>query len=184
MENKIIENKSIFFQGQHNRYEIKKLTKSKIKNVPNKLSQNDLLSDMHFDISFQLQFINNFCLDNDHSLNKICIQQLQHKINGYKHQDAKKPNYELYLKDMIDFESTITKLRECQLVCHYCLQNVLLLYKNQREPKQWTFDRIDNDIGHINSNVRIVCLQCNLKRKRQNDKNFLFTSQLKIQKLE
>ena len=86
-------------------------------------------------------------------------------------------------ENVIDLSGIIEELHKCKLVCYYCTQSVLLLYKNQRDPKQWTLDRIDNDIGHVKNNVHIVCLQCNLKRKRQNDKNFLFTSQLTINKL-
>jgi hypothetical protein len=49
-----------------------------------------------------------------------------------------------------------------------------------REMQQWTLDRIDNDKGHFSDNVEISCLECNLKRKKQNSEKFLFTKQIKI----
>jgi hypothetical protein len=54
------------------------------------------------------------------------------------------------------------------------------LYKLVREMQQWTLDRIDNDRGHFLDNVEISCLECNLKRKKQNSDKFLFTKQIKI----
>ena len=58
--------------------------------------------------------------------------------------------------------------------------NVLLFYKNVREEKQWTLDRIDNNSGHSNINTVIACLQCNLQRRNTNDKKFLFTKQMRL----
>lgn len=178
-----MDSKNITIQGQHNRYKMKKLTKSENKIKPNKLSFHHLLHDMHYDVSFQIQFIETMytCIVTDDPVYRLLYQQLQHKLNGYKHQDTKKGG--TISENVIDLSGIIEELHKCKLVCYYCTQSVLLLYKNQRDPKQWTLDRIDNDIGHVKNNVRIVCLQCNLKRKRQNDKNFLFTSQLKINKL-
>jgi hypothetical protein len=46
--------------------------------------------------------------------------------------------------------------------------------------KQWTLDRIDNDIGHNKNNLVIACLECNLKRKRTNKDKFMFTKNMKI----
>ena len=54
------------------------------------------------------------------------------------------------------------------------------MYNNVREKKQWTLDRLDNDIGHYNSNVVISCLECNLKKRRMNDDDFKFIKQMKI----
>ena len=53
-------------------------------------------------------------------------------------------------------------------------------YNNYRDKQQWTLDRIDNDLGHNNENVKIACLECNLKRRRINMEKFLFTKQLNI----
>ena len=58
----------------------------------------------------------------------------------------------------------------------------MLLYKNVREPKQWTLDRIDNNKPHNTDNVVIACLKCNLERRRRDDKKFLMSKQMKIMK--
>jgi hypothetical protein len=45
---------------------------------------------------------------------------------------------------------------------------------------QWSVDRINNDLGHNNDNYHLACLECNLKRRRRSDENFIFTKQLHI----
>ena len=42
-------------------------------------------------------------------------------------------------------------LLESKMKCKYCRESVFLLYKEVRDPKQWTLDRIDNNFGHNNS---------------------------------
>ena len=69
---------------------------------------------------------------------------------------------------------------ECQLKCYYCQIELNVLYDISREMKQWTVDRINNDLGHNKDNFYIACLECNLKRRRRSDDKFLFTKQLKI----
>jgi hypothetical protein len=55
-----------------------------------------------------------------------------------------------------------------------------ILYENVREPKQWTVDRINNDLGHNIDNYVLACLDCNLKRRCRSSDKFLFTKQLNI----
>ena len=57
-----------------------------------------------------------------------------------------------------------------------------LFYKQIRDKKQWTLDRIDNSVGHNSDNVIISCLECNLKRRTTEMDRFTFTKQLKIKK--
>jgi hypothetical protein len=57
---------------------------------------------------------------------------------------------------------------------------MFILYENVREPKQWTVDRINNDLGHNNDNFVLACLDCNLKRRCKSCDKFLFTKQLNI----
>jgi len=69
---------------------------------------------------------------------------------------------------------------KCQLKCRYCDVEMNLLYDISREKKQWTIDRINNDLGHILNNFHLACLECNLKRRRRTDEKYLFTKKLNI----
>ena len=62
-----------------------------------------------------------------------------------------------------------------KLSCHYCKCNLQILYNSTLEKKQWSLDRVDNDIGHNTDNVVISCLECNLQRRRTDMKKFEFT---------
>jgi hypothetical protein len=64
--------------------------------------------------------------------------------------------------------------------CIYCSEEVFILYERVRETKQWTLDRINNDIGHNSGNLVIACLECNLKRRRTNKDAFMFTKNMVI----
>ena len=64
----------------------------------------------------------------------------------------------------ITYDEIIEKLVLSKLKCYYCRCECLLMYKNVREKKQWTLDRINNNIGHHKNNVVICCLECNLKK--------------------
>ncbi len=74
-------------------------------------------------------------------------------------------------------------MSECKLKCYFCNCEMLLIYELTREMKQWTIDRINNEVGHNNDNFIIACLECNLKRKNKNVDSFLFTKQLNIIKM-
>ena len=61
---------------------------------------------------------------------------------------------------------------------------MFILYKNVRDKKQWSVDRIDNNLGHNIDNIVLACLDCNLKRRCKTSDKFLFTKQLNIIKQE
>jgi hypothetical protein len=112
---------------------------------------------------------------------KIVLQQINKKIYGYKQQDIIK---KLLNNDkFITLESVIDKLIECELKCYYCQYEMNVLYDISREMRQWTVDRIDNDLGHNVDNFYIACLECNLKRRRRSDDKFFFTKQMKLVKV-
>jgi hypothetical protein len=114
-------------------------------------------------------------------VSKIAIQQINRKIYGYKQQDVVKKL--LNEKTLITLQSIINKMVECELKCYYCSTEMNVLYDISREMKQWTVDRIDNDLGHNLSNYYLACLECNLKRRRRSDAKFLFTKQMKLVKM-
>jgi hypothetical protein len=111
----------------------------------------------------------------------LFLSELNHKIQGYKGQDLKK---ELHNPaTLICLTDVLEKLVSTQLTCSYCSKPVFVLYKQVRDPMQWTLDRIDNALGHTRANTCIACLKCNLQRRVMDAEKFTFTKKLKIQKL-
>ena len=45
--------------------------------------------------------------------------------------------------------------------CALCLIEMKWDWDLAGDPDQWTVDRINNDLGHIEENVRLTCLECN-----------------------
>ena len=134
----------------------------------------------NYDPTVQLQIITTDSSNNP--IYKTMMQQVQSKLNGYKSQDQVKRLYEP--DKIIDMPSTIQLLIRSQLKCYYCREPVQLLYEHVREPKQWTLERISNDIGHNRGNVEIACLSCNLRRRTMYHERFIFTKQLCIVKTQ
>jgi len=129
-------------------------------------------------------FNNNYTMITDtnmNSINSLLKSELIHKIQGYKGQDLKKEIHDT--KTLINLEDVLLKLCESNLSCFYCSKPLLVLYKNVREPLQWTLDRLDNDLSHTKENTCIACLKCNLQRRLMNADKFTFTKKLKINKV-
>jgi hypothetical protein len=114
-------------------------------------------------------------------LKSLIISELNHKIQGYKGQDLKKEIHES--ATLINLEDVLEKLVAGQLTCCYCANPVMVLYKNVRDPLQWTLDRMDNALSHTKENTCIACLKCNLQRRVMNVDKFTFTKKLKIKKV-
>jgi len=74
----------------------------------------------------------------------------------------------------------IEKLYTSGLKCYYCNCDLLILYNKKRDNTQWTLERLDNNLGHYNSNTCISCLHCNLQRRTDNYEYFKNGKQLKI----
>jgi len=179
--------KKINITGTTNKYHMNKLmTEHKVnKEIKKRIVTEKWKFDKeNMDYSNQMQMIidisnNHYNYTND--VSKIAIQEINKKISGYKQQDK--------LKKMLDenyfltFMSVINKMIECELKCRYCKLEMNVLYDISREMKQWSVDRIDNDMGHNIDNFHLACLECNLKRRRRTDEKFLFTKQLNIVKV-
>jgi hypothetical protein len=161
-----MDNKKICISGTNNRYMMKKVTKEPI--VEKKRVGN-----------VELNFINQLDLISG-QMNPAVEQQINRKISGYKQQDIKKGVYED--SQFINIDSIVNQMRETELKCYYCKVEMMIMYETVREAKQWTVDRVDNDIGHNMDNYHLACLSCNLKRRRTDDDKFLFTKQLGIVK--
>ena len=132
-------------------------------------------------ISHQSVLVNKLYLDESITEKKTLTQLLSRKLLGYKQQDIKN---DIFSKiHFITQQNTMEKLVESKMKCIYCKESMLFVYDTIREPKQWTLDRIDNEMGHNSNNVVICCLGCNLERRNTNMEKFLFTKQLRIFKV-
>jgi NACalpha-BTF3-like transcription factor len=157
------EDKKIVIQGQNNRYQIKKLVAEKkapalrkgLKDPPAPL----------IDINKQLK-----------------EAQIERKLVSYKAQDKKHEGR--YDEQAFVTPEDVRLLMDQSTACHYCKQPTQLFYEYVREKRQWTLDRINNDLGHVKGNVTIACLECNLQRKRTGYDAFLFTKTLKVVRSE
>jgi hypothetical protein len=179
------ETKKIVFENKTTEKSEKKVntTKEKVKRVIVEtwtFTENDL----NFDNIIQvLNMIQKKEFTNEYkNICKCIIQQLNQKINGYKSQDIAKKL--LDLEKIVDLETVLQLLLQCNLECFYCKNKVKVLYEHVREPSQWTLDRIDNDYGHNKGNLEIACLSCNVRRRTMYADRYVFTKQLKLIKKE
>ena len=178
--------KKINITGTNNRYHMKKLiNEHKLEKELKKRVKSEKWNfpDESYEYAKQIQMIidiSNNNLNHIDDASKIAIQEINRKITGYKSQDKIKKHFDE--NKFLTFESVILKMIECELKCRYCKNEMNVLYDISREMKQWSVDRIDNDLGHNIGNFHLACLDCNLKRRRRSDEKFLFTQQLNIVK--
>ena len=177
--------KIINITGKNNKYQMKKINERNIEKEVKKRVQSEKwsFSDENYEHSNQIKMIidiSNNNLTYIDEVSKISIQEINKKIYGYKQQDKLKNLFDEI--KFVTFESIINKMIECELKCRYCKIGMNVLYDISREVKQWSVDRIDNDLGHNIDNFHLACLDCNLKRRRRTDEKFLFTKQLNIVK--
>lgn len=118
--------------------------------------------------------------DLDCSYNKIIKSELQKKMYSYKSQDKKTSKYDE--SKHITYQQLLHKLKTSKLLCYYCRDKLYLLYMKRGEPKQWSLERFNNNIGHYNSNTCISCLKCNLQRRTDNHEYFKHSKNLSIVK--
>ena len=185
--------RSVNITGKHNIDEINKIGNPIYKSVRKHMTDFDELLNSH---KTQLNLIRELYMDygitsedtnNSNTIIKVdpiktrLKSELHNKIQGYKYQDM---NNDIFNADtLINLEDLLEKLLGSKLKCYYCNKPISVLYKNVREPLQWTLDRIDNDLSHTKDNTCIACLKCNLQRRVMDAKKFTFTKQLKINKV-
>ena len=128
-----------------------------------------------------ISIINRLYLGEEFNGYKDAKREINKKISSYRQQDIKKG---ILTKQFVSLEDVLERIVVSKLKCFYCREQMLLLFNIKKDMKQWTLDRLDNSIGHTKDNVVICCLKCNLERRCQNDKKFLFTKQMKIIKKE
>jgi hypothetical protein len=183
MDNEEISRK-ILISGSNNKYKINKILNSNIKEMRKRVTSEKWNFPIeYFEYCNQMKLIVDISNNNFTStceVSKIVVQEISKKICGYKQQDKIKKIFNE--NNFLTFESVINKMIECKLKCRYCLNEMFILYDISREIRQWSVDRINNDIGHDIDNFHLACLDCNLKRRRRTDEKFLFTKQLNIVK--
>ena len=163
--------KKIIIKGKHNIDSFKKETKRKNVNMWN-YPEEVLKKENH------IEFLNKLYLGQHFNGFDDVKKEIQTKIGSYSQQDKKRNFFDP--QKIINLEQCIEKLVLSKLTCYYCRETMLLMYKDKREPSQWTLDRLNNDIGHHNDNVVACCLKCNLKKRRMDDEKFKFTKQLRV----
>jgi hypothetical protein len=114
----------------------------------------------------------------DFSFNSLIVKEFKKKVSSYKSQDKLKSRYD---KDQfITYHELLIMLLNSKLKCYYCNDNLLLMYKNKNETKQWSLERFDNNKGHYSKNCCISCLKCNLQRRSDNHEYFKMGKQLSV----
>ena len=190
------EEKKIILQGTNNRYQMKKAMKTgQEKDKKRKETENWNIQIEDYNYEKQMDLLkeikekqeiqtnqNKQENESSKSIHKLFIQQIERKMSSYKHQDLEKKVYEP--QKIAKYSDVLSLLLEKEAKCFYCFSEIFVLYEKVREGKQWTLDRINNDLGHNTDNIVLACLDCNLKRRCQSKDGFLFTKQLKIVKRE
>ena len=181
--------RAIHITGKHNIDKMNKIGNTSYKAIRKRMIQVDEINH-----NKQIDIIREMCLtqhepepepelepDEIKTIQSLFKSELIHKIQGYKGQDVKKEIHQP--ETLINLEQVLAKLVACHLQCVYCSKPVFILYKNVRDPMQWTLDRIDNDLSHTNENTCIACLKCNLQRRLIDNEKFTFTKKLKLKKI-
>ncbi len=163
--------KKVIIKGKHNIDRFKNETLRK--KVSSWKYPNEVLEKKN-----QIKILNQLYLTQPFNGSEDVKKEINTKINSYGQQDKKRNIYDK--KKLINYDQCIEKLVLSKLKCYYCREEMLLMYKDKREPTQWTLDRLNNDIGHHDDNVVICCLKCNLKKRRMDDEKFKFTKQLRV----
>ena len=145
-------------------------------NYKKKKSDNVLI----YDISYQLLHINNIYYNTEPNIE--IIREIKKKYNSYKQQDKLKKKYDN--DKFITYDELLKKIYDSKLKCYYCEIDLYLTYNFKKEPKQWSLERFNNNIGHYNDNTCICCLKCNLQRRTNNFEYFKLSKQLIIKKNE
>jgi hypothetical protein len=179
--------KSISIQGQNNRYQIRKCMKERKESTKKKGATETIpfdkqwiiLEDIYYELfpSYKKDTCNislPFTEEERHRLSK----EIENKRGNYKQQDILKKRWNETI--FVNFPYIVDLLFKENLLCFFCKEQMMIHYEFAREMKQWTLDRIDNDLGHNEGNVVVSCLDCNLKKRRRGTNAFVFTKQLNI----
>ena len=106
------------------------------------------------------------------------MKEIKKKFYAYKSQDKLKHKFDPL--HHITLEELVEKIYESKLKCYYCNCELLVLYKKRKEGTQWSLERLNNNLGHYESNTCISCLKCNLQRRTDNHEYFKLGKNMQI----
>ena len=165
--------KTIEFKGKRN------IDKINLVSVPTRKDATKYsFNDDYYSHRVQIELVNKLFLDEKILQGKQVIQTITKKISGYKSQDIQKQLFDVNW--FISLDDVMECLVNSKLNCFYCREICELLYKDCLSKKQWTLDRIDNNMGHNRDNVVISCLDCNIKRGDMDYDRFKKGKEIKI----
>lgn len=84
---------------------------------------------------------------------------LKKKLNSLKLVDENKGREFNIDKDYVN-----NIIQEASNKCKWCSKECKFVGYDNRDIDQWSIDRIDNNYGHIQGNIVLSCLHCNVKR--------------------
>jgi hypothetical protein len=166
--------------GTSEKYQINKALKIKKPKVILEpiLKEREKIKDISLLLSEQNNHLQNLINHENNNITNLLEKQIKRKISSYKSQDINKKRYNE--DKFISFQEVLLLMNEEEIKCYYCKCFMFVLYEFARENKQWSLDRIDNDLGHNKDNIVLSCLECNLKKRKIRKESFLFTKNLKI----
>ena len=150
--------------------------------IKERSTMKDVSGNTVFDIKEQIECIKKLYGECDFQYKRLYISELKKKLSGYRQQDIKKKRLDNEL--FIVYDDLIEKMIVSKHRCFYCRKLCKVLFKDLRDPDQWTLERKDNSIGHTTDNVEICCYKCNIKRGTKNSDAFKFAKQMRIIKKE
>jgi hypothetical protein len=166
--------------GTSEKYQINKALKIKKPKVMLQpiTNERDKITDISLLIDEQNNHLQQLINKEKNNITSLLEKQIKRKISSYKSQDITKKRYEE--NKFISFQEVIFLMNKEEIKCYYCKCFMFILYEFARENKQWSLDRIDNELGHNKDNIVLSCLECNLKKRKIRKESFLFTKNLKI----
>eukprot|EP00960_Hanusia_phi_P059719 764268-Hanusia_phi.AAC.1 len=126
------------------RFELKQLEDGSYEKLKDKL----MISDLHI-----ISRANNDSL----------LKNIERKIQHYEFSDRCK-NFET--DNYIDVKYVAHMISAQDKTCCICGCDLLLTHYKRRDPRQFSVDRLDSNLGHVKGNVQITCLRCNCSKKQ------------------
>ena len=128
----------------------------------------------------QISFANKLYLGEDFPHNEFVLRELRSKLAAYKSQDKRNSVFDA--SHFVTMERLSEVLVASRLRCCHCMAFVPLLYDKPNDRRQWTLDRVSNEQGHNEMNVKVSCLGCNIKRGDMEIERFQAGRVIKVMK--